>query len=299
MKKSRPGRISAIVTTYNRPKHLERCLASLEAQTVRPDEVVIADDGSRPGCIEEIRAIMERLPFPTLHVWQEDHGFRIAANRNNGVRHSTGDYLFFTDGDAILLPETLEEHLRRSSPHRWVAGNMIRLTAEETARLTPEAIRARRIWEVLGPIDEERMQAVRERTRRLQRQVRRARLWASEYRLRKIRPLGVQLSMYREAYLAVNGCDETFDGHGWEDYDLGLRLQLAGVRACFLGEEYCALHQYHEPLPPALDNKSYFYRDRRGEYFARRGIYACNGGDEPARARPVRFLPLSLGRPGR
>ena len=40
------GKISVIVSTYNRCDALQVCLLSLFKQTVLPDEVIIGDDGS-------------------------------------------------------------------------------------------------------------------------------------------------------------------------------------------------------------------------------------------------------------
>ncbi|MHC4198395.1 MAG: glycosyltransferase, partial [Planctomycetota bacterium] len=95
-------RVSAIVTTYNRSGHLRNCIASLERQSRLPDEVVIADDGSDPEHVAAIERIMGASPLSVIYARQEHAGFRAAANRNNGVRHSSGDHLFFVDGDAAF-----------------------------------------------------------------------------------------------------------------------------------------------------------------------------------------------------
>ena len=41
-------RVSLIITTYNWPESLELVLKSIVCQTITPDEVIIADDGSTP-----------------------------------------------------------------------------------------------------------------------------------------------------------------------------------------------------------------------------------------------------------
>ena len=52
-----PNMTSLIIATYNWPDALRLTLDSVSWQTVMPDEVVIADDGSR----EETRILIERF----------------------------------------------------------------------------------------------------------------------------------------------------------------------------------------------------------------------------------------------
>ena len=60
--------VSLIISTYNSPKALDLCLMSVLQQSVLPDEVLIADDGSN----EETRKIVEEFKkqstVPVIHV---------------------------------------------------------------------------------------------------------------------------------------------------------------------------------------------------------------------------------------
>ena len=94
-------KISVIVTTYNRPEALAAVLEGLRLQTVPPDEVIVADDGSGPETAETVRKAAGRMPWPLSHVWQEDRGFRAAAIRNRAILASTGSYIVLLDGDCI------------------------------------------------------------------------------------------------------------------------------------------------------------------------------------------------------
>ena len=92
---------SVIISTYNNPDYLKRVLDGYLQQSVMPDEVIIADDGSTE---ETARVILEhplRLRAKMQHVWHEDEGFRLAAIRNKAVMSSTADYLIFSDGDCV------------------------------------------------------------------------------------------------------------------------------------------------------------------------------------------------------
>ena len=58
---------SLIISTYNWPEALSLCLESVLHQTVLPDEVIIADDGSRDDTRRLIEAFRQRCPVPLLH----------------------------------------------------------------------------------------------------------------------------------------------------------------------------------------------------------------------------------------
>jgi glycosyltransferase involved in cell wall biosynthesis len=254
--------ISVIVTTHNRSGHLRKCVASLEAQTVRPHEVVVADDGSDPEHVRVIEQLIERSPLTIIHARQEHDGYRVAASRNNGVRHSTGDYLFFTDGDVVFFPDVLEGHVAVPGRRRWVTGHAVRLMLEETERVTEELIRSGRLQEAWPGLDDPRCAGLPRLAGRFRRRARRARRWPSERRLRRLELIGTQASVPRAAFERVNGFDESFRGWGDEDLDLGLRLQLAGLRACAVVDTCRALHQYHETLATTSQNGDYYNRPR-------------------------------------
>ena len=133
-------RVSVIVSTYNRSEHLRLCGASLEAQSTGPYEVIGADDGSGQDQVRAIEGIADSSCLEVAHVHQEDNGFRLAAARNIGVRHATGDHLFFTDADMVLCPDCLGLHSAASRGRYWVTGHGLRLNEEETAAVTEDVI---------------------------------------------------------------------------------------------------------------------------------------------------------------
>ncbi|MDH4166944.1 MAG: glycosyltransferase, partial [Gammaproteobacteria bacterium] len=49
-------RTSLVIVTYERPGALERVLASVAAQTLAPDEIIVADDGSGPAVAAMVEA---------------------------------------------------------------------------------------------------------------------------------------------------------------------------------------------------------------------------------------------------
>ncbi len=279
MGKNSIGRVSAIVITYNRSGHLGKCLASLETQTRLPDEVVVADDGSDPEHVEVIGEAISKSPLKVAYVRQERKGHRTAANRNNGARRSTGDYLIFIDCDAVLFPNVVEEHLKASSPRHWVIGQGLWLTEEETARLSEDVIRSGKLEEFWDEVEGARTEKMLKRAVRFRKEVRKARLWPSERRLRKVALLSLHHSLYRSAFEKVNGYDENYVGWGRQDKDLGLRLQFAGIRGRTVADKCRVLHQYHEPAlrpipgdPSSSFNAEYYDRPRKRTYWCEKGL---------------------------
>jgi len=265
-------RVSAIVTTYNRSHFLRICLASLETQSVRPHEVVIADDGSDPEHVRAIEDLIARSPLRIVYTRQEHDGFRISASRNNAVRHASGDYLFFTDGDMVLYPDVLALHLAQAGRRRWVSGYAVRLTAEETGRVTEDLVRAGRIEEAWPGWDDPRCVELRNDAAKFRRKARKLWFGRRERRMRRLYLYTTQASMPRDAFERVNGFDEAFEGWGEEDLDLGLRLQIAGLRGRTVRDSSRALHLYHQPAPHNTGNEDYYRRPRNGQFWCERGL---------------------------
>lgn len=273
-------RLSAIVTTYNRSGLLRNCIASLERQTRLPDEVIIADDGSDPEHVEVIREIVGSSDLDVSHVRQEHKGFRAGTNRNNGVRRSAGDYLFFVDGDAVLFPDVIEQHLSAAEPGVWVTQYCVLLAEDETERLSVEMIREGRLHELWPEENDKRLRSLRKMYRRFRRKTFWAELLGWDMFRRKIFMSGWS-SLHREDFEKVNGFDENFAGWGREDNDLGLRLLIAGVRGRSVILKARAFHQWHVIPPPeawksrgrpTTRNRGYFDRRRHGRFRCEWGL---------------------------
>ena len=95
-------RVSIIIPTYNRADLLPKTLDSVLAQTRRPDEIIVVDDGSTDSTADVLAA----YPAPVITLRQTNQG-RSAA-RNAGMARSSGDLLMLLDSDDLLLPESIE-----------------------------------------------------------------------------------------------------------------------------------------------------------------------------------------------
>ena len=61
-------KVSILVSTYNWPEALELSIRSMFAQTILPDEIVIADDGSTQDTKDLIDKLRKETTIPIKHV---------------------------------------------------------------------------------------------------------------------------------------------------------------------------------------------------------------------------------------
>ncbi len=102
--------ISVVILNYNGARWLERCLASLQNQTIFDRiEVILADNLSTDGSDR----ISEELMRGWTNGWfvQNGKNYGFCEGNNRGARGATGKYLFFLNNDTWLEPNCLEELL--------------------------------------------------------------------------------------------------------------------------------------------------------------------------------------------
>lgn len=225
---------SLVVATSEWPEALAAVLASVERQRVLPGEVVVADDGSR----EPTRALVERcaarFPVPLRHVWQPDDGFRLAQIRNRANAAARGDYILQIDGDMVLHPAFVADHLAAARPRQLVGGSRVLLDEDASRRLLDG-----------GPLPGPFGPGLRNRLNALRLPALGGAVSAVLARrgLRSIR--GGNMAYWREDFVAVNGYDEAFVGWGREDTDLVVRMLRSGATRRLLKLAGVAYHLHH------------------------------------------------------
>lgn len=96
------NKISVIIPAYNLEAYLERAVKSVLQQTYTNIEVLIVDDGSTDNSwkvIQRIAASDNRV----IPIKQENNG--VTSARINGIRHATGQWIGFVDGDDEIEPD--------------------------------------------------------------------------------------------------------------------------------------------------------------------------------------------------
>jgi glycosyltransferase involved in cell wall biosynthesis len=265
-------KVSVILLTYNWPQALERMLEGLARQTQLPYEVIVADDGSS----EETAALVKRMaitfPVPLRHLWQEDHGFRAARARNRGIAASRGDYVILLDGDMLIEPHFIADHLMLAERGFFLQGGRIKATADESQRLLQGKEPVFAPWST-AHFDEfdgtKRLYAFRAP-------------WLARWKSRSRnggRVMSCNMSFWRDDLLKINGFDERMEGYGAEDRELAARLENTGLKRRALKWAALAVHLWHNSRSPpdvddmSLPNNVLFHETRtQGITWCERGI---------------------------
>lgn len=190
--------VSVVVPVRNRERLIGPCLehllraAELAAGSGYRFEVVVANDASTDGTGEVVDAIAARSRVPIRHIRLSERQGPARA-RNAALEMATGELVVFVDSDVIVVDSFFQAHLEahdRAGPRALVLGPVITVPSVEAAMRAPRA----RIWDLsTNPLDT------------------------------------ANASVRREHLLAVGAFDSGFEGMGWQDIDLGLRLLQHGL----------------------------------------------------------------------
>lgn len=134
---------SVVISTHNRQHEVIRAVASVAAQTVRPDEIIVIDDASNPPVARaSIEAAARDIP---LQLVRHDLPQGPAGARNAGIRAAGGAWIAFLDDDDQFLPTKLERCQLAISIHSEVdvlyhcaIVDMVNESATYITRLTRE-----------------------------------------------------------------------------------------------------------------------------------------------------------------
>jgi len=239
-------KISVIVPTYNRPKALKLCLLSLASQSIMPYDILIADDGSTAETRDTVLEMQEKLKhvFPVKHVWHEDIGFRKPKILNETVRQSTADYLIFIDGDCMAHRHFIRSHVENSSPDAILSGKRVEIGKELTKRLIDSgtilnSFNLRLLWDAAMSRSRKVEEAIIIRNRYLRHITHRDRITNDGV-------WGCNFSLYKDLFMAINGCDEDFLDGSIEDNDLGIRVLNQGKQIRSVRGLAIIFHLWHE-----------------------------------------------------
>jgi glycosyltransferase involved in cell wall biosynthesis len=99
--------ISVVITSYNQKALLVEAIESAIAQTLRPHEILIADDHSTDGSVDLIEEYVARYPG-WIKALVQPQNVGVARNRNDALARVQGELVTMLDGDDRFLPQKLE-----------------------------------------------------------------------------------------------------------------------------------------------------------------------------------------------
>jgi glycosyltransferase involved in cell wall biosynthesis len=97
--------VAVVVPNHNYAKYLPGCVASLQAQTQPPEEIIIVDDCST----DDSRAVIAGLAESDrrIKVILHEQNMGVAAARNNGIASTRQPFIVCLDADDELAPDYL------------------------------------------------------------------------------------------------------------------------------------------------------------------------------------------------
>ncbi|MFT4246746.1 MAG: glycosyltransferase family 2 protein [Pseudomonas sp.] len=280
---------TVVFTTYNQPEWLEKVLLGFAAQSRLDFEVIVADDGSGEDTGAVIERLRPSLPYPLLHLWQPDRGFRKCEALNRAIGASRSDYLIFTDGDCIPRRDFVATHLRLRAPGRFLSGGYHKLPMATSRAISAADIASGHCFD-LAWLHAQGMPASR-------RDLKLAAGPRLGWLLDLLSPAraswnGHGASGWKQDLLAVNGFDERMR-YGGQDREFGERLVNAGLRGKRIRHRTVALHLDH-PRGYATAESIAFNRQLRAQTRRSRRTWTEHGIEkqpQPALAPPLAWAP--------
>ncbi len=115
--------MSAIICTYNREFFLNKSLASLIQQSLKPEdfEIIIVDNNSTDGTADLVKKFQIENPNYSIHyILEKRQGLSFA--RNTGWRTARSNYVYYLDDDGVASLELLETFLHLFESHESLAA---------------------------------------------------------------------------------------------------------------------------------------------------------------------------------
>ena len=98
------ARVSVLIPTKNRTADLERTIETLLTQTVKPAELILVDQSTKPSFTKSIPIPVRYIHDPSLS--------GLTTARNAAMAHAQGDIWLFLDDDVLLEANFIEEVLK-------------------------------------------------------------------------------------------------------------------------------------------------------------------------------------------
>ncbi|HEX8155436.1 MAG TPA: glycosyltransferase family A protein, partial [Thermoanaerobaculia bacterium] len=205
------GLVTTIIPVYNRSAMLREAVASVLAQTYRPIEILIVDDGST----DDTAAVVDGLArvHPEIRaIHQENAGPGVA--REAARKIAEGEFIQHLDSDDVLLPEKFE-----------------RQVAALHARPECGAAYCRTLWRYHGVIERDPLRRTGERIETMFPAMLKSRWWHTAtplYRASLLQQAGSWLPLRLE-----------------EDWEYDARIAAQGVRLAYVdGEPLCEVRRH-------------------------------------------------------
>lgn len=266
-------KISVVSVTYKRPQQLYWGLMSIIKQEVKPDEIILVDEGDD----QETKDISQKLIIEAenrgidfVYMNTENKSPRISCiPRNLGWRYSKGDWIFFTESECLHVGNTIKQ-----------LQNKIKEKPENSHLASQVWTMGERIWKKLQQKDFERPESILNHEY--------AQLTDSPNTTNTKAPdsdwaitgqsnisAGCLFAVKREYLEEIGGFDESFEGHGFDDFDIYNRLAMTG-HGIISHPDITIIHQWHEKKYPYNIYEMAEKNGRISENNVKSGVFKVN-----------------------
>lgn len=240
-------KVSIIIATFNRSLQLSRGLITILKQEILPDEIVIIDDGSvddtRKVC-ESFKVLAAGFGVGLKYKYLNHPEHRISSiPRNVGIKQSTGDLIIFTEPEILHVGNTIKQllDLMKSNPNKvpvatqiWTIQQKIYDKLNQDNFERPMTILTHKYAQLTESPNLDNLKAPNSD-------------WAITGSKNCL--TGCLFACEKKWLLDIGGFDESFEGHGWDDFDLFERFNLYGT-PILKTDDIIVIHQWHEKNYP-------------------------------------------------
>ena len=256
--------VALLIATYNWPEALNLVLQSVFKQTKLPNEILIADDGSKVETKILIEKFQLLTDIPIRHFWQEDKGFRKAKILNEAIASSQSDYIIQVDGDCILHQKFVADHCHAAQKGIYLYGSRVNILPAAVEKVLKNGLVRFNFFS----------SEIKNKTRTIHLPILTRCYQPHAHISKKFR--GCNVSYWREDIIAVNGYNEDFEGWGREDSDVVIRMGNNGIKAKRLRYAGIVYHIHHK-----INSKDNFEVNdlKQKETISNRSTWITNGID--------------------
>ena len=224
---------SLIIATYNWPEALELVLLSVLQQSKFPDEIIIADDGSTNETKQIIELYTKKFHIALKHIWQADNGFQKTSILNKGIAIANSDYIIQIDGDIVLHPHFIKDHIQSAQQYTFIHGSRALLNQE----ITSIALQNNIVYFPFFHL------GIKNRLNLIYSPILSKLFGTKNTNLNGTR--GCNFSFWKKDFICVNGYNEQMIGWGKEDTELSVRLMNKGLQKYKLKFKAICYHLHH------------------------------------------------------
>lgn len=134
-------KISVIIPVYNVELYIQRCIESVQNQTMKDIEIIVVNDGTPDDSMSIVETIQKE--DDRIKIINHDVNMGLMWARKTGYTAASGDYLFFCDSDDYLPDDALEVlyNVAKDKYVDIVCGNMIYISISGEKTICQNALK--------------------------------------------------------------------------------------------------------------------------------------------------------------